>query len=87
MAAKGKYPDNKILMAGDAPGDLLAARQNNILFLPIVPGKENASWERFIVEGFGKFISGDFKGVYENALISEFKKSLPEKAPWQSAVK
>ena len=82
-AAKGKYPDNQIMMIGDAFGDLEAALKNNILFFPIVPGNENNSWERFINDGFERFLTGNFAGTYENLLISEFKKSLPEIPPWQ----
>jgi phosphoglycolate phosphatase-like HAD superfamily hydrolase len=40
LAAKGKYPDNKILMIGDAPGDYKAASSNGVLFYPINPGHE-----------------------------------------------
>jgi len=40
FAAKGKYPDDKILMIGDANGDLKAAKSNGVLFFPINPGKE-----------------------------------------------
>ena len=47
FAAKGKYPDDKILMIGDAPGDRKAAKANGALFFPINPGKEEASWARF----------------------------------------
>jgi hypothetical protein len=82
-AAKGKYPNNKILMIGDANGDIIAARENNILFFPIIPGKEDKSWERFIIEGFERFITGKFAGSYESSLISEFKKSLPDTPPWR----
>jgi len=78
LAAKGKYPDNKILMIGDAKGDLEAAKNNGILFYPIIPGKEDASWARFIYEGFYRFKGGIYAGSYENELIKEFKKSLPE---------
>src|ERR1043165_421940 len=38
FAAGGKYPAQKILMIGDAPGDFKAAKENNALFSPIVPG-------------------------------------------------
>ena len=48
LAAKGKYPGNKILMIGDAKGDLDAAKSNGVLFYPIIPGKEDKSWERFL---------------------------------------
>ena len=83
-AAKGKYPDNKILMIGDAIGDLIAARENNILFCPIIPGKEDKSWELFLNEGFDKFVNGTFRGNYEDRLLTEFRKSLPDKPQWRS---
>ena len=35
LAAKNKYPPERILMIGDAPGDLNAARANGALFYPI----------------------------------------------------
>jgi phosphoglycolate phosphatase-like HAD superfamily hydrolase len=78
MAAKGKYHDNKILMIGDAKGDYDASENNGILFYPIIPGKENESWKRFVSEGFEKFINGTFSGDYEGKLLKEFWKSLPE---------
>jgi phosphoglycolate phosphatase-like HAD superfamily hydrolase len=82
LAAKGKYADNKILMIGDAKGDLDAARNNEILFYPIIPGNEDASWEHFLGEGLGNFKRGIYAGSYENKLLLEFGKSLPEKPPW-----
>lgn len=79
LAAKGKYPDNRILMIGDAKGDLDAAGNNAVLFYPILPGRENESWERFLEEGFKKFLDGSYKGSYEDSLLKEFISSLPEK--------
>ena len=38
LAAKGKYASDHILMMGDAPGDMKAARSINALFFPITPG-------------------------------------------------
>lgn len=83
MAARGKYPDDHILMIGDAPGDFKAARENGALFFPVVPGHENKSWKLFFDEGLEKFISGKYKGKYEDHLINEFQKSLPEKPTWK----
>ena len=83
LAAKGKYPDNKILMIGDAKGDLDAAKNNGILFYPIIPGKEDESWKYFLDEGLNKFKSGTYRGTYEESLINEFLKSLPSAPPWQ----
>ncbi|MDT7723259.1 MAG: hypothetical protein QOE94_4270, partial [Mycobacterium sp.] len=45
------YAKNKVLMIGDAPGDLKAAKGAGTLFFPINPGHEEASWERFFKEG------------------------------------
>ena len=82
FAAKAKYPGNKILMIGDAKGDLDAAKNNGVLFYPIIPGKEDKAWERFLNEGLEKFTKGKFAGSYEDSLLKEFSKSLPETPPW-----
>ncbi len=83
LAAKGKYPDNRILLIGDAFGDLNAAKSNGVLFYPIIPGREDKSWEIFINEGLEKFQNGKYTGAYEEALVKEFRKSLPEVPPWK----
>ncbi|MBN1387247.1 MAG: HAD hydrolase-like protein [Bacteroidales bacterium] len=82
LGAKNKYPDDKILMIGDAPGDLNAAKHNNVLFYPVIPGKESESWQRLSEESFNRFIEGSYKGDYENMLLDEFNKALPEIPPW-----
>jgi len=82
LAADGKYPPGRILMIGDAPGDLEAARAAGALFFPINPGHEDASWERFCREGFDRFLEGRFAGAYETELIREFEALLPETPPW-----
>ena len=83
LAAKGKYPSDHILMIGDAPGDMKAARANDALFFPINPGAENQSWERFHKEAYQRFVAGTYAGEYEHALVSEFEAYLPALAPWQ----
>jgi len=82
-AAKGKYPDEKILMIGDANGDLKAARSNGVLFFPVNPGKEEESWEKLFNEGLDRFFAGTYKGAYEDKLIKEFETYLPEKPHWK----
>src|ERR1017187_9731591 len=84
FAAGGKYPAGKVLMIGDAPGDLQAAMSNHALFYPIVPGHEEASWERFFKEGLDRFFAGTYAGAYEKGLAREFDASLPEQPPWQT---
>lgn len=81
-AAKGKYPDQKILMIGDAPGDLSAAKSNGVLFFPVNPGHEEKSWERFYNEAVNKFFAGTYAGAYEKMLIKEFETYLPEHPEW-----
>ena len=84
LAGKGKYPDNKILMIGDAKGDLDAAKNNMILFYPIIPVDEDKSWEQFLDEGLVRFMKGTYAGVYEETLLKKFSKSLPEIPPWKT---
>ena len=82
-ATKGRYEENHVLMVGDAPGDMKAARANNALFYPINPGDEVESWKRFHDEAFDRFIKGRYAGQYEAKLIAQFNACLPEKPPWE----
>jgi phosphoglycolate phosphatase-like HAD superfamily hydrolase len=83
MAAGGKYCPDHVLMIGDAPGDLRAARANSALFFPINPGREEESWDRFLREAVYRFLSGEYAGEYEARLIAEFDRLLPEVPPWK----
>ena len=83
FAAIGKFPVQKILMIGDAPGDFKAAQSNGALFYPIVPGNEEASWQRFHAEALDRFFAGTYAGAYETALLKEFDASLPEHPSWK----
>lgn len=86
IAAGGKYAKDCVLMIGDAPGDLAAARTNGALFFPINPGYEEQSWERFYREGIERFFNKTYAVGYEASLIEEFEKLLPEVPPWKVAV-
>ncbi len=83
-ATKGRYEKNHVLMVGDAPGDMKAAKVNDALFYPINPGDEVKSWERFHDEAFDKFINGEYAGDYEKKVIAEFDGYLPELPPWEN---
>ena len=84
IATGGKYAPGRVLMIGDAPGDQSAAEKNRACFYPIDPGSEEASWERFCNEAYGKFLGGTFSGAYEKALKDAFNAALPECPPWQA---
>jgi phosphoglycolate phosphatase-like HAD superfamily hydrolase len=83
LAAGGKYPPDRILMIGDAPGDMNAARANDALFYPINPGQEEASWKRFYEDAVHRFLTGKYAGEYEETLIAEFEALLPKVPPWE----
>ena len=84
FAATGKYPRENILMIGDAPGDLKAAKGNGVLFYPIVPHREEQSWQYLLEEGLPRFFAGQFAGEFENRLAGEFEASLPSAPPWMA---
>ena len=73
---KKGYDIDKILMVGDAPGDLQAAKNNDVKFYPILVSKEGFSWERLVGEAVPKLINGEFDEIYQNQLIDEFNSSL-----------
>jgi phosphoglycolate phosphatase-like HAD superfamily hydrolase len=83
IATKGRYRPDRILMIGDAPGDLKAATDNNALFFPVIPGDEDRSWKVFHDEALDRFMNGTYKGEYEDRLIEKFRLSLPEKPSWE----
>ena len=84
FTASGKYPPEKILMVGDAPGDFKAARANQAMFFPVNPGHEEESWARFVEEAAPKFLAGQYTRQYEAELLAEFDRLLPERPPWKT---
>jgi phosphoglycolate phosphatase-like HAD superfamily hydrolase len=83
LAAVGRYEPNKILMVGDALSDWNAARANGVLFYPVDPGREEASWQRFFEDALPRFFAGTYAGDYMNEQIERFQKLLPETPPWK----
>jgi phosphoglycolate phosphatase-like HAD superfamily hydrolase len=82
LAAVGKYPPNHILMVGDAQGDLDAAHACGVLFYPIIPGHEEASWQRLHESVLAQFLDGCYGRDAEARMIREFQTYLPETPPW-----
>ena len=83
MATGGKYDRQKVLMIGDAPGDMRAARDNGALFFPVNPGSEQKSWKLLHNEAFDRFVAGTYAGDYEAGLIEQFEALLPDTPPWK----
>lgn len=84
MATRGRWEGNRVLMIGDAPGDLKAAEAVNALFYPILPGRENEAWERLRDEAYDRFLTGDYAGAYQDELSAEFEAMLPKAYPWKA---
>jgi phosphoglycolate phosphatase-like HAD superfamily hydrolase len=82
LAAVGRYDLDHILMVGDAPGDRKAAEVNGVLFYPINPGAEDASWERLYDEALPRFLAGTYRGGYADERLAEFEALLPSTPPW-----
>lgn len=76
------FPFDSVLMVGDAPGDLEAARVAGTAFFPIIPGAESTSWARLAEEGLPRCFSGNFCGAYAEKLAAQFLAALPEKPAW-----
>ena len=84
LAIGHKYTVRRVLMIGDAFGDLHAARAVGALFYPINPGHEEAAWQRLHHEAFARFLAGTYAGAYEADRIAEFAALLPEFPPWSA---
>lgn len=81
-AAEGKYDPDKVLMVGDALGDYNAAKDNGVLFFPIIPGWEDESWSILRSEAAERFHTGTYKGDYMDQLIQKFDTVLQEEPNW-----
>lgn len=73
---KNRYDKDKVLMVGDALGDLEAAQKNGVLFYPILVGKEEESWKRLSEEALPKLLHGMYAGAYQEQLIKEQRSIL-----------
>lgn len=82
---RGRYRAGRVLMIGDAPGDLEAAREAGAWFYPILPNREAESWSRFNGESFERFVQGAFDDSYQHELARCFQASLPDAPPWSAA--
>ncbi|MDF3128988.1 HAD hydrolase-like protein [Kiritimatiellaeota bacterium B1221] len=80
MAQAGVSPE-RVILIGDAPGDLKAAREVGISFYPTLPGKEAECWQQFVDEEFEHFLQGNYRGEREAGYIQTFEQYLSEEPP------
>ena len=73
---KKGYERERVVMCGDAPGDMDAARINGVYYYPIKVGCEADSWSEFIDIGFNKLLDGSYGGEYQSQKNDEFINNL-----------
>lgn len=73
---KKGYAADRVLMCGDAPGDLQAAEQNGVFYYPILVKKEAASWDAFVKEALPRLVDGRYGEEYQQGKIQEFLSNL-----------
>ena len=66
---QGFLPEN-ILMIGDAPGDLEAAKNNGVHFYPILYGKEKESWSNLINGVLKEFLDNKYNDLKYQEIYS-----------------
>lgn len=79
LATAGKYKKHRVLLIGDAPGDLEGAQEAGVCFYPIVPGAKDHSWRRLLDEVYDVFLAGRYRGFFEQAFIDKFLAALPDR--------
>ncbi len=76
--AQENYAINHKLLVGDAVGDYHASQKCGALFYPIVAGREEESWAKFLSESLPRFVANQYAGEYQDSLLKDFKLALPE---------
>lgn len=73
---KKGYDKDKVLMTGDAPGDLDAAKSNDVFYYPILVRHEDESWKEFKDTAVDRLVSGSYGGAYQEEKTAAFLKNL-----------
>lgn len=80
------YKPERVLMIGDAPGDMEAAYRNNVSYYPIRPGEEVESWKEFNDIYLELFLRGIYRERAEVQQVTKFLSCLPDKPFWDREV-
>lgn len=70
------YDRRKVLVVGFGAPSLAAAEKNGVLFYPILPGQEAASWHSLEEEALPKLLHGTYPGDYQKRLMAHHKAAL-----------
>lgn len=77
---KKGYENHKVIMIGDAIGDLEAAKANDVLFYPIKVKQEEMSWNNLVEKVMNQFMEGSFIGEEQEKVITDFINHLESKS-------
>ncbi|MBO7154227.1 MAG: HAD family hydrolase [Lentisphaeria bacterium] len=75
-ATDGKYENICKLMLGDAKGDLEAAQSAGAWFYPMIPGREDESWQLFYDRYLDIYLDGKFDQLIQNELLEKFNSAI-----------
>lgn len=75
MLALG-YDKQNVLMIGDAPGDISAAKECQVLYYPILAGKEVSSWVNFKERMLVSFLENNYAIKWMELCENEFLNNL-----------
>lgn len=70
------YDKNKVIMVGDAPGDLDAAKEAGVFFYPIIIKRESESWSDFMSEAVIPLTEGLLTQERQQEWIHKFEEAL-----------
>lgn len=70
------YEKQNVLMIGDAPGDMSAAKESGVLYYPILAGKEVQSWMKFKSSILHSFLQNDYEKKWMTLCEKEFVENL-----------
>ncbi len=73
---KNGYEPDRVVMCGDAPGDMEAAERSGVFFFPILVGAEGKSWKEFRETALKKLTDDEYAGEYERNRKQEFLQNL-----------
>lgn len=73
---KAGYEKEHVLMCGDAPGDMDAAKQNGVFYYPILVRHEKESWKEFQEKAVEKLLEGTYGGDYQQEKTEAFLDNL-----------
>lgn len=73
---KAGYEKEHVLMCGDAPGDMDAAKQNGVFYYPILVRHEKESWKEFRETAVEKLLDGTYGGDYQQTKTEAFLDNL-----------